>query len=157
METTGNLFDLLGVSPQPDQAFLPAGRFIHGTTSPSSAIISWRTWYGSDPSIVGKLLDSKDGRYVIAGVMPRGFAFPDDVDLWLRLNWDLTHHSRGAHFMEAIARLRPGATIEQASRELAQLSGRLAAAAPSTNRGWLARPVPLLDDLLGYYRPALFG
>ena len=27
---------------------------------------------------------------------------------------------------------------------------------PQTNRGWLARPVPLLDDMLGYYRPALF-
>ncbi len=40
-------------------------------------------------------------------------------------NWDLTQHSRGAHFMEAIARLQPGVTAEQAARELASLSARL--------------------------------
>ena len=41
-----------------------------------------------------------EGQYTIAGVMPPAFNFPDDVDLWLRLQWDLTRHSRGAHFME---------------------------------------------------------
>jgi putative ABC transport system permease protein len=157
VETSANLFDVLGVSPQLGPGFPVNGPFYSGQDP--IAVISdrlWRTRYGADPAIVGKLLDAKDGSYVIAGVMPPGFNFPGDVDVWLRLNWDLTHHSRGAHFMEAIARLKPGATVEQASRELTQLSGRLAAAAPSTNRGWLARPVPLLDDMLGYYRPALF-
>ena len=78
------------------------------------------------------------------------------MDIWLRLSWDLSHHSRGAHFMESVARLKPGATPEQAARELAALSARLGSENPPTNRGWLARPVPLLDDMLGYYRPALF-
>ena len=156
IETSANLFELLGVSPQLGPGF-PAGGPLHSTDP--IAVISdrlWRTRYHADPAIVGKRLDAEEGQYVIAGVMPPRFNFPDGVDLWLRLNWDLTHHSRGAHFMEAVARLRPGATVDQASRELAQLSGRLAAAAPATNRGWLARPVPLLDDMLGYYRPALF-
>jgi putative ABC transport system permease protein len=58
--------------------------------------------------------------------------------------------------MEAIARLKPGTTVEQAARDLAAVSGTLGAANAATNRGWLARPVPLLDDMLGYYRPALF-
>jgi putative ABC transport system permease protein len=156
VETSGNLFDLLGVSPQLGPGFPANGPFYSATPT---AVISdhlWRTWYGSDRSVVGKRLDAKDGQYIVTGVMPPGFRFPDDVDVWLLLNWDLTHHSRGAHFMEAIARLAPGVTLEQASHELSQLSGRLATAAPSTNRGWLARPVPLLDDMLGYYRPALF-
>jgi putative ABC transport system permease protein len=58
--------------------------------------------------------------------------------------------------MEAVARLRPGVDAEGAARELAQVSGRLGAEFHGTNAGWLARPVPLLDDMLGYYRPALF-
>ena len=58
--------------------------------------------------------------------------------------------------MESVARLKPGATPDQASRELAALSNRLGNENASTNRGWLARSVPLLDDMLGYYRPALF-
>src|SRR5204863_7563454 len=53
-------------------------------------------------------------------------------------------------------RVKAGATAEQASRELAGLSSRLAAAHVATNRDWMARAVPLLDDMLGYYRPALF-
>src|SRR5262249_27413155 len=47
-------------------------------------------------------------------------------------------------------------TPERAAQDLAALSSRLAAQAPATNRGWIARPVPLLDHMLGYYRPALF-
>ena len=88
--------------------------------------------------------------------MPPAFNFPDDVDLWLRLQWDLTQHSRGAHFMEAIARLQPGVDEEQAARELAAISARLGQDNVATNRGWLATPIPLLDDMLGYYRPALY-
>src|SRR5690349_777588 len=156
IETSGNLFQVLGVSPQLGAGFPVGGPFY---AAEGIAVISdrlWRQRYNADPDIVGRLLEMKDGPYTIAGVMPAGFHFPDDVDVWLRLQWDLNKHSRGAHFMEAIARLQPGVTPDAAARELAAVSGRLAAANPSTNRGWLARPVPLLDDLLGYYRPALF-
>ena len=45
---------------------------------------------------------------------------------------------------------------EQAARELAAISARLGQENIATNRGWLATPVPLLDDMLGYYRPALY-
>src|SRR4051812_35997987 len=156
IEVSGNLFDLLGVSPQLGPGFPQHGPFY---SRDPLAVISNRLWhqrYAADPGIVGRRLDSKDGNYIIVGVMPAGFDFPADVDLWLRLTWDLTQHSRGAHFMEAVGRLKPGVTAEQASRELASVSARLAAANAATNRDWMARAVPLLDDMLGYYRPALF-
>jgi putative ABC transport system permease protein len=155
VETSGNLFQLLGVSPQLGPGFPADGPF---HSRDLIAVISdrlWRQRYNADPAIVGKLLNVYGGKYVVAGVMPPAFNFPDDVDLWLRLNWDLTRHSRGAHFMETVARLKPGVTAEQAARELAQMSGRLASEFPQTNGGWLAHPVPLLHDMLGYYRPAL--
>jgi putative ABC transport system permease protein len=156
IETSANLFQVLGVGPQLGPGFPQDGPFY---SRDPIAVISdrlWRERYDADPAIVGRLLDLKDGQYVVAGVMPPRFHFPDDVDVWLRLNWNLTQHSRGAHFMEAIARLQPGVTPDRAALELAALSGRLGAQAPATNRGWMARPVPLLDDMLGYYRPALF-
>jgi predicted permease len=155
IETSANLFQLLGVSPQLGPGFPQGGPFY---SRDPMAVISdrlWRSRYDADPGIVGRLLDAKDGAYVVAGVMPPRFNFPDDVDVWLRLNWDLTRHSRGAHFMEAVARLGPGVTPDRAAQDLAGLSGRLGAQWASTNRGWIARPVPLLDDMLGYYRPAL--
>ena len=156
IETSANLFQVLGISPQLGAGFPNDGPFY---SRDQLAVISdrlWRTRYNGDPAIVGRLLKVHDGSYQVAGVMPAGFNFPDDVDVWLRLQWDLTQHSRGAHFMEAIARLQPGVTPEQAARELAAISGRLGEQNPGTNRGWIARPVPLLADMLGYYRPALF-
>ena len=156
IETSGNLFQVLGVSPQLGPGFPHDGPLF---SRELIAVISdrlWRQRYNADPAIIGKPLNVYNGQYTIVGVMPPKFNFPDDVDLWLRLVWDLNRHSRGAHFMEAVARMKPGVTVEQAARELAQVSGRLAAANEQTNRGWLARPVALLDDMLGYYRPALF-
>lgn len=155
IETSANLFQLLGVSAQLGPGF-PADGPLHSRDL--IAVISdrlWRQRYSADPAIVGRTLEVNDGSYTIVGVMPPRFNFPDDVDLWLRLNWDFTRHSRGAHFTEAVARLQPGIAVEQAARDLAQVSARLGEQFPQTNGGWLARPVPLLDDMLGYYRPAL--
>ena len=156
IETSGNLFQLLGVGTQLGPGFPQNGPFYSRDTI---AVISdrlWRQRYNADSQVVGKVLNVNDGQYSIAGVMPPRFNFPDDVDIWLRLKWDFTQHSRGAHFVEGVARLKPDATGEQAASELAALSARLGGANPATNLGWNARPVPLLDDMLGYYRPALF-
>jgi putative ABC transport system permease protein len=156
IETSANLFQMLGVSPQLGPGFPQDGPFF---SREFIAVISdrlWRQRYSADPNVIGKTLNVYSGQYTIVGVMPPRFTFPDDIDLWLRLNWDLRRHSRAAHFMEAVARLKPGATIDQAQRELAQLTNRLAREFEATNRGWTARPVLLLDDMLGYYRPALF-
>jgi putative ABC transport system permease protein len=155
IEASGNLFQLLGISPQLGPGF-PADGPLHSRDL--IAVISdrlWRQRYNADPGIVGRTIEVNDGLYTITGVMPPAFTFPDDVDLWLRLSWDLTRHSRGAHFTEAVARLQPGISVEQAAQDLAQVSARLGEQFPQTNDGWLARPVPLLDDMLGYYRPAL--
>lgn len=156
IETSANLFALLGVSPQRGAGFPTGGPFF---SRDRIAVISdrlWREYYRGDSSVIGRAINVNGGQYTITGVMPTGFHFPDEVDLWLRLQWDLTQHSRGAHFMEAVARLEPGATADDAARELTAVTTRLGKENPSTNRGWSARPVPLLDDMLGYYRPALF-
>jgi predicted permease len=155
IETSGNLFQLLGVSSALGPGFPHDGPYY---SQDLIAVISdrlWRQRYDAAPDVVGRTLAVNGGQYVIVGVMPPAFHYPDDVDVWLRLQWDLTRHSRGAHFMEAVARLQPGVSSEQAARELARLSARLGEQYPQTNGGWLARSVPLLDDMLGYYRPAL--
>ena len=87
--------------------------------------------------------------------MPPRFHYPDDVDVWQRLRWDLTQHSRAAHFMEAVARLADGTTFEQAQSAVDALALRLQGSFAQTNKRWASRLVPLLDEQLGYYRPAL--
>jgi len=156
IEVSGNLFELLGVGPQVGAGF-PAGGplFAPGELV---AVISdrlWRTRYGADPGVVGRPLLFNDEPYTIVGVMPPGFHYPDDVDVWQRLRWDMTQHSRAAHFMEAVARMAPGVDLAEAQVAADALTARFQTEFVETNRGWGTRLVPQLDETLGYYRPAL--
>lgn len=160
IEVSGNVFDVLGVRPQLGEGFPVGGPlFARGELI---AVISdrlWRTRYGADPSILGRPLLFNGTPYTVAGVMPSGFHYPDDVDVWQRLQWDMTQHSRQAHFMESVARLSGGTTLEQAQSAVDALWTRLETEYGNTRnspgKGWGSRLVPLLDEQLGYYRPAL--
>ena len=156
IEVGGNLFEVLGTTPQIGPGF-PAG----GPMFVSNELICvisdrlWRTRYSADPAIIGKTLSLNDTPYQVVGVMPAKFHYPDDIDVWQRVRWDFTQHSRAAHFMEAVARLAPGVTFDQAQSAVETLGARIAQENPRTSKGWSSRLVPLLDEELGYYRPAL--
>jgi putative ABC transport system permease protein len=155
IETGGNLFKVLGVSPQLGQGFPSDGPMFDRNLI---AVISdrlWRSRYGADPSIVGRQLTLSGRTYAVAGVMPAGFDFPGDIDVWQRSSWDFTQHDRAAHFMEAVARLKPGVALSNAAAEANTLATKLAKEFERTNRGWGISLIPLLEDQLGYYRPAL--
>ena len=156
IEVSANLFELLGVRPQVGEGFPVNGPFF--ARNQPVAVISdrlWRTRYSADPSIIGKQLSLNDSPYTIVGIMPAKFDYPGDIDVWQRLQWDLTQHSRAAHFMEAVARLNDGTTFDEAQSAVATLGLRLQSEFPNTNKGWSSRLIPLLDEQLGYYRPAL--
>jgi putative ABC transport system permease protein len=156
IETSGNLFEVLGVRPQIGAGF-PAGGPFFLPNQPSVVISDrlWRSRYGGDPAIVGRQVNLDGMPHTVLGVMPVRFQYPDDIDVWQRLKWDLTRHSRGAHFMEAVARLAPGTSMEQAQGAADALAARLQGEFAFTNQGWRTRLIPLLDEQLGYYRPAL--
>ncbi|HJU44289.1 MAG TPA: ADOP family duplicated permease [Vicinamibacterales bacterium] len=156
IEASGNLFDVLGVSPQLGEGF-PKGGPLH-VTNELICVISdrlWRTRYSADRSIIGRPIVLNGTPYIVRGVMPAKFHFPDDVDVWQRLRWPMERHSRDAHFMEAVARLAPGTSIGEAQAAIDSLTLRLATEFPASNKGWGRRLIPLLDEQLGYYRPAL--
>ena len=155
IETNADLFDVLGVRPQTGPGF-PAGGPLFSTDL--IAVVSdrlWRTRYNADPALVGRQLQLNGAPYTIVGVMPPGFDFPGDIDVWQRARWDFHLHSRAAHFLEGIARLAPGADLSSAEAAAHGLAARLQTDFSQTNRGWDVRLMPLLDDQLGYYRPAL--
>jgi predicted permease len=160
IEMSGNLFDVLGVKPQVGAGFPVGGPLYH--RDEMIAVISdrlWRSRYSADPSLVGRLLDLNGTPHTVVGVMPPGFHYPDDVDVWQRLDWDMTEHSRSAHFMEAVARLSEGTGLERAQAAIDTLAARLArqhaGTQDSPDAGWGSRLIPLLDNQLGYYQPGL--
>jgi putative ABC transport system permease protein len=157
VETTENLFTVLGVQPAIGRGF---------TVHPNlfgpehEAIIShrlWQTRFGGDPAVVGRAIRLNGFTYTVVGVMPPGFGFPGETDLWQQLQWDLHLHNRGAHFMESVARLEPGVTAGQANRELSALGVRLGNEFRGTNAGWSARVVELDRETAGVFRPGLFA
>jgi putative ABC transport system permease protein len=156
IETSANLFAVLGTGPQLGEGFPKDGPFFSRTRI---AVISdrlWRTRYGADPSLIGRTLLLNDTPYAIVGIMPAGFHFPDDIDVWQRLQWDFVQHSRHAHFVEGVARLKDGVSIEQARAAADTLATRLGREFAGSNKGWAFAILPLLHDQLGYYRPALY-
>lgn len=156
IETSGNLFSVLGVRPQVGAGFPDGGPLF--VQNELVAVISdrlWRTRYNADPSIIGRALNLSGTPYIVVGIMPPKFHYPDDIDVWQRLRWDFTQHSRAAHFVEAVGRLADNATFDEAQRATETLGLRLQRQFPNTNKGWSHRLVPLLDEQLGYYRPAL--
>jgi predicted permease len=156
IEVSGNLFDLLGVRPQIGSGFPVGGPFF--VYNERVVVISdrlWRTRYNADRSIVGRQLRLNGAPHTVLGVMPPRFNYPGDIDVWQRLQWDLTQHSRFAHFMESVVRLKEGTTLDQAAVAVDALRARLAREFPQSNGNWVPRLVPLLDQQLGYYRPAL--
>jgi putative ABC transport system permease protein len=156
VEASGNFFAVIGVQPILGAGF-PSSTFF---ARERIAVISHRLWrerFNADPSIVGRPITLSADVYRVAGVMPPGFNYPNDTDVWERLQWDFAQHNRGAHFVESIFRLKPGVTIDRANAELRALTGRLGAEFKATNGEWGARAVLLAHEVEGYFRPALFA
>jgi putative ABC transport system permease protein len=155
VEAAGNFLSVLGERPALGPGF-PEGVF----HSPERVVLVshrlWQSRLGADPAVVGRTIRLNGSPFTIVGVMRSGFNFPDDTDIWQRLVWDLSQHSRAAHFMESVARLAPGATVASAQHELDALTSRLGAEFTATNGGWGTRAIALHDEVIGAFRPALF-
>src|SRR5439155_14736076 len=156
VEASGNLFSVIGVSPILGAGF-PASTFF---ARERIAVISHRLWrerFNGDAAIIGTPITLSADVYRVAGVMPPGFNFPNQTDVWQRLQWDFAQHSRGAHFVESLFRLTPGVTVDRANAELRALTARLGAQFKASNGDWGARAIPLAHELEGDFRPALFA
>jgi putative ABC transport system permease protein len=96
-----------------------------GTESPLLLAYSlWQSRFGGDRDILGRSVLVNGRKRVVIGIMPDGFAFPADTRIWqLLTESDLRARDRGGNegwsTLEAIARIAPGATTEQAESELA--------------------------------------
>ena len=157
IETTENLFSVLGVRPYLGQDFTIHPK-LYGPEN--QAIISHRLWqsrFNGDRNVIGKVVHLNAYNYTVVGVMPAGFSFPGQTDLWQQMRWYVGQHTRFAHFMESVARVKPGVSPQRVQLELATLTARLAAENKASNGGWSARVVGLDREVAGLFRPALFA
>jgi len=134
---TQNLFTVLGTKPAFGRVFLPE------EDRPGAAHVAlisrglWMRRFAGDPGLVGRAIVLNGEKYTVVGVMSAGFAYPSSsTDLWTPMAFTprrLTE--RGSHYLQVVARLRTGVTVEQANAGLQVLCKRLAQAYPGTNAG----------------------
>jgi len=137
---SGSAFKLLGQPPLLGRDFAPED---DQPGAPAVVMLGngiWKNRYGSDPSIIGRTIRVNDTPSTIIGVMPEGFKFPFNADLWMPLAQvpDLDKQKRNSRNFEVSARLAPGVTRGQATAELTAIAARLAHDYPDTNKNVIA-------------------
>src|SRR5436309_1782151 len=117
----------------------------------------WADRFGSSPAIVGRTIHLNDEPYIVVGVMPRGFHFPDpDDQLWVPLGLSpeqLANH--GSHYLRVLGRLKPGLTLAQAQADLEAIAAGLTSEYPKSNTGVGVAVRPLIDQIVGDVRTPL--
>jgi putative ABC transport system permease protein len=161
---TTNFFQVLGMQPMIGRSFLPEEE---KPGSPRVVILSsglWERLFGSDPNLTNKSLTLNGNPVAVIGVMPQGFdlQFPTNmrVDMWLPMRIDPANFDRNAHYLYALARLKPGISRDQAQSELNLIATQLQQQYPETNAQKAVNIVPLRKQLVGKvesYLYLLFG
>ncbi len=156
LEVSPAFLTVLGVTPalgrdlRPDEETVGRHRV---------ALISDGLWcrrFGADPSVVGRTVAFDSRTFEIVGVLPSWFWWPTRPDVLVPLALDDHDRAlRGAHFLEAVARVTDGTTIDRARQELLVISARLSQAYAAQNAGHAANLRTLRDALVGDVRPAL--
>ena len=116
----------------------------------------WQRAFGANPNIIGQTLTINSRSFTVIGIMPAGFEFPREVELWVPLAWDDKERQvRSNHDYLVIARLKQNVSPKQAQAEMNTISSRLEQQYPEENKGWGAVVIPLREDLVGDIRLAL--
>ncbi|HXW06403.1 MAG TPA: ABC transporter permease, partial [Vicinamibacterales bacterium] len=146
---TEDFLRILGVSPMMGRDFTAAD---NAPGAGQVAIIShgiWQRDFGGDPQIVGTGVRINGKAATIVGVMPRGFAFPTNEELWIPLFSEFPFRprsDRNAINPAVLGLLKPDVTLDQANAEATMFARRFAEAYPESNRQFnTGRVQPLLD------------
>ena len=143
-----DLFPMLGIEPFMGRQFRAEEAAAPGAES--VVILThglWQRRYGSDPAIVGKTIMVNDRARVVVGVLPPGIKFPLTDQLYMPFRWD--EAPRSSRNINAVALLKPGATIAQFQSELSSIAQRLENQYPVTNRGYGVHVVPIRRSYVG--------
>jgi predicted permease len=148
---SANAFSVIGQAPVLGRDFAPED------DRPGAAAVVllgnsiWTNRYGRDPAILGRTIRVNDVPSVVIGVMPEGFRFPQNADLWqpLALVPGLERQKRDARGIDVYGRLAPDVPLEQARAEFLAIGQRLIKAYPDTNKDVLPQVLTFNERVNG--------
>jgi len=151
-----NFFPSLGIAPQLGRQFVVGEGDL---SAPDVVIIShgyWQRRFGGAPDALGKTLVINGVPNTVVGVMPAGFRFLFDVDIWAPMRDGGPYTGfRQYHNWTLVGRLRPGMTLDQAQSQVDVVALQLQQAYPESNENKGLNASGLQGALVEFYRPML--
>ncbi len=127
ISASANLLQVLGVQPALGRNFLATD------DTPGSPLVvllgdsTWHKFFHADRSVIGRTVTINTVPYTVIGVMPPDFEFPENTgdEIYSPLQATADMKDRGNSSLAAVARLRPGVSVEQAQQEISAIHGQL--------------------------------
>ena len=145
---TANMFPMLGVTPVLGRHFREEEDRPGGPRVAMLGYNLWRGRYALDSTVIGRTVRLNGQPTRIVGVMPARFGWFDEENLFVPAALDRANEPRGSHYLEAVARLRDGVSIDRASAALTAVAARVAEAAPVDHAGHDFGVMPIRERLV---------
>jgi putative ABC transport system permease protein len=160
VNVTEGYFPTLGVQPVRGRLFTPDE---DRPGSPSTVILShgfWQRRYGGNPAIIGQAILLNARPATVIGVLPADYRHIEpnperEADVFVPYRFDRVMPNRGGHFIRAVGRVRPDATLNDARAQLESIAARLERDYPVSNTDQGVHVSPLHDAMVRESRPAL--
>jgi putative ABC transport system permease protein len=156
-----NLFGMLGAQPLFGRAFLPE----EGQPGRDKEVILsyglWQRVFSGNRNVIGSTIAIDGVPMSVVGVMPAGFSYPDQSEIWGPLAFspnDLAESSRGGHGLEVLGRVRPGLSLAQVQEDMDRVAKTMIeqhASYPYAKYGFGVILHPLLEETVGDVKPSL--
>jgi len=156
VEVSPRTFDILGVPPLHGRLFKS-----HDFREDAAPVVIighrfWQRHFNGDPALIGRQILLDQQGYTVVGIMGADFMFPrPGWEVWIPLNPFRMVKEELSHGYNGMARLRPGATLEQAQHEMDALAPGMPKS-PEDASGWRPLLRPYADEYVGEYRRALY-
>ena len=115
----------------------------------------WQRHFGGTTDVVNRKITLNGRSSTIVGIMPAGFGYPRDSEIWSAFRLDPVAERRDNRYVSAVSRLKPGVPLSQAQAEMDTINQRLAQNYVETNSGWSAQLTELRESLVGELRTSL--
>lgn len=156
-----SLFPMLGVQPLYGRTFLAEEAQPGRDHELVLGYSLWKRVFAGNPDVVGNTIDIDGVPMSVVGVMPRGFEYPAQTEIWGPLAFspsDLSENSRGNHGLEVLGRIKPGLSLAQMQADMDRVAKTMIEQHPTypyTRFHFGIILHPLLDETVGDVKTSL--
>jgi putative ABC transport system permease protein len=158
---TPNLFGMLGARAMVGRTFLPEEDQPGREHEVLLSYGLWRRVFAANPNVIGGSIDIDGVPMAVVGVMPQGFSYPDDTEIWGPLAFtpdELSENNRGSHGLEVLGRIKPGLSLQQVQSDMDRVAGTMIeqhGSYPYKKFDFGVILHPLLEETVGSVKPSL--